>query len=798
MKQLRFDEVAPERDERGRFLAGPQPQGPPPASAEVATIEKGDFLSPLTLYEYPNASAIIRQRSEGQGIRFYDTMLGSDSDLEGFFRDLLDDVLHYPYAIKAASEDPAHKEHARFANFAWQEIPHRQNFVRHLLEAYARGFSVTEKMYRVVERGEWKGAVVYDALLDKPQRWFSFDMDRRLRFRTRLNFFPGELVDQGKFVVVTFGSNDTPWGFAVLDYCYWPWTLKHHALKNQAVFMEKWASPTAIAEYEYSLNEKLNEQNRDKSLRVLMSIQNDQSLAVPKGMLVRLLESLRNGTVSFESYIGQLTEMESRLVTGQLLTSMGAEGGSHALGKVHEKRAANKVEMLADFASTQITRHLVRELIDRNYGPQDAYPTFKILAKSPTSRQADAELEKVLLANGHKISRAAADEQFMIVSPDGPDDELMFPVGVTPSQDLPVNPQLAAPVVFAAPPGHAGLHAAAKAEGTAHQKRLDAIGSAAAKAARPAIKRVVKSIGNGLRKKKKASSIKKADVYRSMNGTDVHSLGMTYQAMFSPAPLGGALAAGDASTPPAISTDAKLALALQMVAIAERIASAADDAPASMDGEGFADSLTDPAGLAVDGAFANLFEGTHSTNIATLATAQLRAKLADPKFRAAFPYVMIVATNPNARVSHSMLDGFVLTAEEARYSPLLPPFDFGCDCRAVPISSAQARTMGLTGGSPVGGLDPFLRAKGATQIRSGWVGPNGQSFLPGSAPGFQPPFAGTDFYVQLAALRAKAEELRAEDPEAWAALSIWLLWLFGLDVLRNDPPQPQEETNPVP
>ena len=432
----------PHRDPGGRFAPGP---GPSPSSAEIATVDRAEFYSPVSEYEYPNLSAIIRARSKGQGIAFYDTMEGTDPDLSAFFLDLVDDVLHYPSTTKAASDDPQHKEHARFLKYALESIPNFQNVVRHFLEAYARGFSVTEKIYRVVDRGEWTGAVVFDALLDKPQRWFTFDMQRRLRFRTFQNFTPGELVPQQKFLVVTFGTNSNPYGAPVLDRVYWAWRLKHEAMKNQGLFMEKWAAPTAIAEYDWSQNSKLNEENRQKALRAIMAVQNDSALAVPKGMAVKLLESMRTGTISFEGYISQLTEMESRLVTGQILTSMGAEGGSHALGKVHEKRAANKVEMLAEFVSHVISRQIGRELIDRNFGPQDAYPVFKILAKSPVSRQADAELEAKLMANGHDISKSWSDEAFQIVTPDGPDDKLTFPPNISPSQPLPVDQNLAAP-----------------------------------------------------------------------------------------------------------------------------------------------------------------------------------------------------------------------------------------------------------------------------------------------------------------------------------------------------------------
>lgn len=792
------------RDASGRFMAAITPKEAPPTSAEVATISRAEFYNPISIYEYPNLSVIVRTRSNGQGIRFYDTMEGTDADLTSFSRDLMDDVLHYPTSITAAKVANGQR-HADFFRYALDQIPNKQNVVRHFLSAYMRGFSVTEKMYRVVDRGDWQGAVIYDALLDKPQRWFTFGMQRELRFRTFQNFIPGEAVDPDKFIVVTFGSTSNPYGEAMLDLCYWPWYLKHNALKNQAIFMEKWASPTAKAEYEWTNSEKLNLENRNKALTVLQAMQNDSSIAVPKGMIISLIESMRNGTVSFEGYINQLTEMESRIVTGQLLTSMGAEGGSHALGKVHEKRAANKVEMLATFVSHAISRYIGRDLIDRNFGPQDAYPVFKILARSPLSKQADVEIEKALIANGHQISRQWADEAFDIVAPTGSGDILAPPPGVNPSQDLPVSSGLAAPIKFAAAPPD--LHRAAKQAGKAVLAQHKDIGRKAVATAKPAIKAVTKSIAaNSVGTKPKANATKKKDVYGALKSTDpaaVNSLGGAMDTMLAPAqfkrhdPIVGGVSLAEADggepAPPAISDEAKLALALQMIAIADRIHDASSSAPEEMTGADAANSMTDPAGVAVNTAFSNLFEGTHATNIASLATADLRRRLQSADFRQKFPYVMIVATNSNVRLSHRMLDGYIISSEEARYSPYLPPFDFGCDCKAIAISAADAKAYGLTGAMPTGDIPSYLKAAGATAGPQGWTTPSGQSFYPGAAPGFAPAYSNTDSQAQLAALRTKAEDLRHEDPEAWASLNLWLVWLFGYDVLSQDPQQQPEE-----
>lgn len=407
---------------------------------EVATVQRAEFLYGIPQYQYPNFSAVIQHRSQGQGIKFYDTMLATDADLSGFFQSLIDDVLHYPWYVRPASGDPEHMRHKQFIDFALRQVPHFQNVLRNVMDAYARGYSVTEKIFTVADRGEWRGAVIYSDLLDKPQRWFGFDMDRNLRFKTYRDFYPGELVPQEKFMVVSFGTNSAPWGEPVLDLCYWAWYLKHHAMKNQALWFEKWASPTPMAQYRQGTIGEINAKRRREALEAAMSFQSDQAVAIPEGIKLELLESNRSGAISFESYILQLTEMESRIVTGQILTSMIPTTGSYAAGKVHARQQSNKVETLAKFMDSQISRHLVRDLIDRNFGPQEVYPRFETLAKSALERQADAQVDTHLMINGLSLSRAWANQRYQNVEPLNAADTMVLHPTATPGQELPVNP----------------------------------------------------------------------------------------------------------------------------------------------------------------------------------------------------------------------------------------------------------------------------------------------------------------------------------------------------------------------
>lgn len=792
------------RDGRGRFSG----KVPARADVEIATVQRGEFLSPLTIQEYPELNEILNTRTRGQGRRFFRTMLATDADLVGFLSSLFDDVLHYPRVILPASDSPEHLEHARFIKFALAQIPHSQNIQRHILESYTYGFTVLEKVYRVVDRGEWRGAVIYENLFDRPNHWFHFDLKRRLRLRTPDNYSPGELLDPEKFMVFTFGSNSNPYGEPVLLDCYHPWLVKHHLIEMLAIYYEKWALPTPVTEFSPGGSAESNAKARREGLAVAMSVNRENAISMPKGMALSLLESKRSGSVAIENGISLCTEMESRAVSGQVLASMVGEHGTYGQSKVHAKQQSNRVETLADYESSMTSRLFVRDLVDRTYGPPEdgMYPRVTRYAKSPVDRQAEATLEQMQIANGHDVSRSASAWRQQIVAPEDDGDRLVANPNLKPGQALPVSAQLAAGdeglgeeyakfaavgrswVSFAGAradvwknrvelAARAGLYEEMQPKAEQVRARLQKIAAQAAEKARPAIKRLVGRLAARAKEKKSVEKLTRAFLVKGLRGAGA-DVGRVFQRMFDQAE---SVKLADGDSYDGLSDAAKIALALLAIQALERVYQAAQDAGDSVSPEDFAKSLTENTPDSPTEVFSRLFEGTHITDIASVHTANLRRHLDSPAFRAQFPYVMISSRNAT-RLSHQLMDGYVMSAEEARYSSNLPPFDYGCgkNCIAVPIPEATARRRGLTGAAPTGNLVDYVRAKGGDERF-------------GLAPGFLPAYAGTDARAQLALIRQKLEVLRREDPSEWAAVYQWLLVLFGYDILVRDPEQEREE-----
>ncbi len=433
--------------------------------------------------------------------------------------------------------------------------------------------------------------------------------------------------------------------------------------------------------------------------------------------------------------------------------------------------------MLADFVSEQIS-WTFRELVIRNWGEQDAYPRYVVLSKNSLEKQGESDVDQALQKLGIPLSKSYSYKKYQVVPPTDPDDVLQ------------PDPQLAGAIGTVAPSlsgkdkgvekfamAPRGLYHAAAAKAKTVVARRDSLSTKSKAAAKPAITSVVKAVGSGIRRRKSLDSVSHASMIRSVDGhPSVGGMAGVFSMMLGQSGDISMAAPSDQKKQDAANT----ATALEIGAILAAITSAVNDAPNGMPPADFADSLTDPNGIGIDERFHNLFSAVHDTDIASIDAANLRAQLADPKFRADYPYLMRVVTNPNARASHRLMDGYVMNAEDASYSGNLAPLDFGCDCVDVPISAEDASANGITGALPTGSLDAYAKQQGASP------------FSPvGRAPGFVSAGPGVHMDVQLSQLRQKAEELRAKDPEAWLAWSNFIVGLFGFNPLTQD----QKESN---
>ena len=168
----------------------------------------------------------------------------------------------------------------------------------------------------------------------------------------------------------------------------------------------------------------------------------------PDGTKIEWHESTKSGADNPQAYILQLADTAcDLLVLGQTLTSsVGAGGGSRALGDVHQAIRTDVIDSAAQWLAEVLNEQLIPAIVSLNFGDSDedsALPWFQPARKSTKDSKVTAETLQIVLASGIPITRTQVYELLDLTQP-APGDPVF---GGTPSV---IPPDVIPPVI---PPG---------------------------------------------------------------------------------------------------------------------------------------------------------------------------------------------------------------------------------------------------------------------------------------------------------------------------------------------------------
>ena len=205
-----------------------------------------------------------------------------------------------------------------------------------MLDATSKGFSITEKNYRLIDSGKWKGKIGLDSLRFKPAKYFSFKYDEYGHYSlTQVDPNPtGEDRPLDKYIHLIAGPNDeNPYGDGVTAKCaFWVWLKKNEA-KFWAIFSERFGMPQVSVQ----MPNNPSAEDQQKATDVINGLQTSAGIKIPKGFEVSFLEATRKGDVNYDNFIERCNKEISKVVLGATLsTEEGKRGqGSYALGHEH-------------------------------------------------------------------------------------------------------------------------------------------------------------------------------------------------------------------------------------------------------------------------------------------------------------------------------------------------------------------------------------------------------------------------------------------------------------------------------
>lgn len=370
-----------------------------PVMEEVASISKStEALNYFVGNILGNPDRVLSSTHVGQfnqerGLNVYQEMVDKDPRLASGFRSRKMNALNKPWDIEPASKKNRDVQIAEFVKDALGYQRQRESFYE-LLDCIPKGLSVSEIMWGLKD----EKLVPLDLLGRNPNR-FVFDKNFNLRLRTPSAPYLGEEIPSNKFIYLRnepFAEN--PYGNALCKEIYWYYWFKKNAIKWWNIFMEKFGSPTVLAEHPSS---ELNTAQKQTLDNVLETLQNATNVKVPEGIKISFLEALRRGDAGYLSFIQYCDEQITMSIHGQTLTSgQGAGGtGSYALGQVHSETkyeyTANDCELLMDGINSQ----LIPQLVDFNFADVTAYPKFVIRYQPPEDLETEAKKDKVIFVD---------------------------------------------------------------------------------------------------------------------------------------------------------------------------------------------------------------------------------------------------------------------------------------------------------------------------------------------------------------------------------------------------------------
>lgn len=333
---------------------------PSSLSAEIATRARSLDYYGIGMY-LPNPDPVLKKT--GQDIKVYEEML-SDAFVSGCVTSRQAGVKSLDWQIdrgKAQSRQ-AKLITGLFNGFDMDRI------LTDILRAPLFGYEVLEVIWE--KAGDyWLPADI----IGKPQHWFCFYADdNSLRFKTKENIMPGEVVPKRKFIVARRNASyANPYGVPILSSVFWPLTFKKGGFKFWIRLSEKYGMPFLWGKLPRGLEQK----EYDNLADMLESMIQDAVAVTPDDASVEMMVAEGKGAQAsiYKDLIETCKTEISISILGQNLTTE-VKGGSLAASETHMRVREEIVE-----ADKKIVERVFNTLIgwiyELNFGSGER-PTF--------------------------------------------------------------------------------------------------------------------------------------------------------------------------------------------------------------------------------------------------------------------------------------------------------------------------------------------------------------------------------------------------------------------------------------
>ena len=353
----------------------------------------------------------------------FERMEEKDGELDAHLRTRKAGVARLAYQVHAADRSQRAQEAAEFCRQVVAAIPDLPQAIFDLLDAVPKGFAVQEIEWQT-DRRQWLPA----RLIYRPQRWFRAADEAAAAAGPGL-VLHGEAVAAGRagggdaelnplnFIIHRVKARS---GFCartgLLRSCVRAFIARHFAWKDWLAFAEVYGMPPRIG---WLREEVAWDSDEARELwHAVRALGMDAAAVVREGNRIEVLDTRSGGSGEvFERILDRAGRELTLAILGQTLTSGGEQGGSYALGQVHNQVRWDLIEADAVALGRTLTEQLLRPIVQLNLGAGAPVPRWQFDARQPEDLSELAATVKALSEAGLAIPAEWAYAKFGIPKP---------------------------------------------------------------------------------------------------------------------------------------------------------------------------------------------------------------------------------------------------------------------------------------------------------------------------------------------------------------------------------------------
>jgi len=341
----------------------------------------------------------------------FERMEEKDGELDAHLRTRKSGVARLRFEIQPADQSPEAQQAADLCREFVARIPALRDAVFDLLDAVPKGFSVQEIEWET-SSDRWQPR----RLTWRPQRWFTVADDGQTLL-LRGDDGTGVPLNPLNFVIHRVKARS---GFCartgLLRSCVRAFVVRHFAWKDWMAFAEVYGMPARLGWLREGVPWDSDEAR--ELWQAVRALGMDAAAVVREGNRIEVLDtrSVGEGQI-FERILDRAGREMTLAVLGQLLTSGGDQGGSYALGQVHNQVRWDLVEADAAALGQTLADQLLAPIVRLNLGAGYPVPRWHFDADRPQDLSSLAGTVKTLSEAGLAIPAAWAYQKFGIPQP---------------------------------------------------------------------------------------------------------------------------------------------------------------------------------------------------------------------------------------------------------------------------------------------------------------------------------------------------------------------------------------------